>query len=72
MEKLLSRITTDPNILAGKPVIKDTRIPVYLIVELTANGLAEEQIIKEYPQLKPQDIKAALDYAHRTPRSNGK
>jgi len=38
-EELLNRIIIDPNILAGKPVIKGTRIPVYLIIELLANGL---------------------------------
>ena len=39
MEELLDRITVDPDVLVGKPVIRGTRIPVYLIVELVANGL---------------------------------
>ena len=64
-EELLNRIVIDPNILAGKPVIKGTRIPVYLIIELLANGLTPKQILKEYPELKQEDIKAALLYASK-------
>jgi uncharacterized protein (DUF433 family) len=64
-EELLNRIVIDPNILAGKPVIKGTRIPVYLIIELLANGLTPQQILKEYPELKQEDIKAALLYASK-------
>jgi uncharacterized protein (DUF433 family) len=64
-EELLNRIIIDPNILAGKPVIKGTRIPVYLIIELLANGLTPQQILKEYPELKQEDIKAALLYASK-------
>jgi len=64
-EELLNKITIDPNILAGKPVIKGTRIPVYLIIELLANGLTPQQILREYPELKQEDIKAALLYASK-------
>ena len=65
MEELLDRIIIDPNILAGKPVIKGTRIPVYLIIELIANGMTTKEILKEYPELKEEDIKAALLYASK-------
>jgi len=58
-ENLLSRIEVDAEKLAGKPVIKGTRIPVYLIVELVATGMKPQEIIKEYPELTPEDIKAA-------------
>ena len=58
-----SRITVDPAILAGKPIIKGTRIAVELILELLANGWAEEAITDNYPQLKKEDIQAALRYA---------
>jgi uncharacterized protein (DUF433 family) len=64
-EELLKRIIIDPNILAGKPVIKGTRIPIYLIIELLANGVTSKQILKEYPELKQEDIKAALLYASK-------
>ena len=58
-----SRITIDPAILAGKPIIKGTRIAVELVLELLANGWAEEAITENYPQLKKGDIQAALRYA---------
>ena len=57
-----SRITIDPNILAGKPTIKGTRISVEFILELLANGWMDEEIIENYPHLKKEDIKAALRY----------
>lgn len=65
MEKLLERIAVDPNILAGKPVIKGTRIPVYLIIELIATGMNIKGVLKEYPGLKEEDVKAALLYASK-------
>ena len=65
MEELSDRIVIDPEVLVGKPVIKGTRVPVYLIIELLANGLSEKEILKEYPQLKQEDIKAALLYASK-------
>ncbi len=65
MEELLDRITVDPDVLVGKPVIRGTRIPVYLIVELVANGMTIEEILKEYPRLKEEDVKAALLYASK-------
>lgn len=65
MENLLNRIIVDPEILVGKPVIKGTRIPVYLIIEFLANGLTEEEVLDEYPSLKKEDVKAALLYASK-------
>ncbi|MCC5998391.1 MAG: DUF433 domain-containing protein [Thermofilum sp.] len=63
MEDWKSRITIDPEILAGKPIIKGTRIPVELILDLLANGWTTEEILENYPQLKKEDITAALKYA---------
>lgn len=65
MEKLLSRVVVDPEILVGKPAIKGTRIAVSFIIELLANGMSEKEILAEYPQLKKDDIKAALLYASK-------
>ena len=56
------RITVDPTILAGKPIIKGTRIAVEFIMGLLANGWTNEKILKNYPQLKKEDITAALKY----------
>jgi uncharacterized protein (DUF433 family) len=65
MEDIADRIVIDPDVMVGKPVIKGTRIPVYLIVEFVANGMTEKEILKEYPQLRKEDIKAALLYASK-------
>ena len=61
----MDRIVVDPEILVGKPVIRGTRIPVYLIIEFLANGLTEEEVLNQYPTLKKEDIKAALLYASK-------
>ena len=58
-----SRIAVSPKVLAGKPVIKGTRIAVEFILELLANGWTVEDILKNYPQLKREDVLAALKYA---------
>ncbi|MBI3313491.1 MAG: DUF433 domain-containing protein [Candidatus Omnitrophica bacterium] len=62
-QQLKRRITIDPKIMVGKPIIKGTRIPVELIVRLVGQGIPEKEILKEYPKLKPEDIRAALIYA---------
>ncbi len=56
----MNRIIVDPKILAGKPVIKGTRIPVYLVLNLLANGYDFDKIIDAYPRLTRQDIEAAI------------
>jgi len=60
---LSDRIEVNPKILGGKPVIKGTRIPVYLILELLSAGYDFKRIIEAYPDLKEEDIKAAVNYA---------
>jgi len=62
-EQLLQRITIDPNVMVGKPVIRGTRIPVELIVRMVAQDIPHDEIMKEYPRLQPEDIQAALLYA---------
>ena len=64
-QKIFPRISSDPDICHGKPCIKGTRIPVYLIVSLVAEGESIESIIQDYPSLTPEDIKAAIHYAAR-------
>ena len=57
------RITVDPAVLVGKPVIKGTRLAVEFIVELLANGWTEQQIFDNYPGITHEDITACLHYA---------
>jgi len=62
---LLERIVVDPKVMVGKPVVKGTRIPVYLILELLAAGLSVDDVLGEYPELTREDIQAALEYASK-------
>ena len=56
------RITIDPKVMAGKPVIKGTRITVAYIIELMADGMTVDDILNEYEGLKREDILACLQY----------
>ncbi|HDZ23631.1 MAG TPA: DUF433 domain-containing protein [Desulfobacteraceae bacterium] len=64
MEDLLNRITFNKDVLCGKPLIRGLRISVEMILELLAKGATEEEILQDYPQLEPDDLRAALLYAH--------
>jgi uncharacterized protein (DUF433 family) len=64
MQDLLNRITFNKDVLCGKPLIRGLRISVEMILELLAKGATEEEILQDYPQLEPDDIRAALLYAH--------
>jgi len=60
---LSERIVIDPEVLAGKPVIKGTRLAVEFILELLAAGQSEGEILGNYPGLAREDILACLAYA---------
>ena len=62
MNELLDRIVVDPQIMAGKPVIRGTRITVDLILELLATGMKPEEIAEDY-KISVEDVRAALLYA---------
>lgn len=57
------RITIDPRIMVGKPVIKGTRIPIYVILNLLGEGYTPSEIIEEYPDLTKEDILEAVRFA---------
>ncbi len=57
-----NRISIDPKVMGGKPVIKGTRVPVQVIVGALAGGMSAEEICKDY-RVKVEDIQAALAYA---------
>lgn len=56
-------IEINPKVMVGQPVIAGTRIPVYIIIDLLADGLKDEEIIRDYPSLSKSDILAALRYS---------
>ena len=58
-----SRITSNPEILGGKPIIKGTRISVEFILELYASGASKDDILRSYSHLAEDDIQAAMLYA---------
>ena len=60
------RIETRPGVMLGKPVIKGTRIPVELIVRKLGEGASIEDLLDGYPNIKREDIQAALIYAAET------
>jgi uncharacterized protein (DUF433 family) len=57
------RITIDPKILVGKPVVKGTRLSVEFIIGLLAQGWSEAEVLRNYPGLTTDDLKACLAYA---------
>jgi uncharacterized protein (DUF433 family) len=62
--ELRKRITADPGIFGGKPIVRGMRISVELILSLLSQGEAAEGILADYPDLEPDDIRACLAYAH--------
>jgi uncharacterized protein (DUF433 family) len=69
-EELLKRVSIDPNVCFGKSCIRGTRIWVSLIVDNLAAGTSEQEILAAYPQLKPEDVRAALCYAAEMTREH--
>jgi len=57
------QIVVDPEVMDGVPTIKGTRIPVYVVLEMLEEGLSFEDILREYPSLTMEKIKAAIHYA---------
>ena len=62
--ELLSRITARPEVFGGKPTVRDMRISVELVLSLLAQGVTQEAILEDYPELEPDDIRACAAYAH--------
>ena len=60
-----ARITVDPDVCNGKPVVRGTRISVQTVLEFLAAGDAIEDVLAEYPTLERQDVQACLEYASR-------
>ena len=62
-QKLLARITTNPDVMVGKPTVRGLRITVEQILQALANGRTVQQLIKDYPELELEDIQAVLLHA---------
>ena len=77
-EELLQRITARPDVFGGKPIIRDMRLSVELVLSLLSQGVTVEALLDDYPELDLDDIRACIAYAHaviaiirgtRSPRS---
>ena len=62
--ELLARITARPDVFGGKPIIRDMRISVELVLSLLTQGVSPEAILDDYPDLELDDIRACTAYAH--------
>ena len=71
MSLLEQRITIDPGICHGKPVVRGLRYPVESLLEYLAAGDSVEDLLREFPDLEREDILACLDFAARSLRSRG-
>lgn len=65
-DQLLERITVNPMIFGGKPIIRGMRIAVEHLLGMLAAGDSADRLLQEYPFLEPADIQACLAYAHRS------
>ncbi len=65
-QELLERITLNPQVMAGKPIIKGTRLSVEYILNLLAHGATTQEILDEYVGLKPEDIQACFLFATKS------
>lgn len=65
MSNLLDRITTNPRQCGGRPCIRGMRIRVSDVLDLLANGLTEDEVLEELPDLEREDVRAALQFASR-------
>ena len=60
---MFDRITFDPAVMGGRACIRGMRLTVSLVVNLVANGMSTQDIVREYPELEVDDIRQALQYA---------
>lgn len=65
MAELMDRITVDPEQCGGRPCVRGMRIRVSDVLDLLANGLSPEEIIREMPDLELEDVRASLRFASR-------
>ena len=65
---MFNRITTNPRQMGGVPCIRGLRIPVATVVDMVADGMSQTEILTAYPDLEPEDIRKALQFAAETVR----
>jgi uncharacterized protein (DUF433 family) len=63
-DALLGRITGNREIFGGKPIIRGMRLSVAMVLSMLAQGVTEAELLDDYPDLEPEDIRACIAYAH--------
>ena len=63
LPKLLERITVNPSVQHGKPCVRGTRTPVYVVLESLATGMTSQEVCREYPPLTEGDVRACVSFA---------
>ena len=62
--ELLERVTARPDVFGGKPIVRDMRISVEFVLSLLSQGATHREVLDDYPELEPEDIRACIAYAH--------
>ena len=70
--ELLKRITVRPDVFGGKPIVRDMRLSVELILSLLAQGVTTEELLDDYPRLEADDVRACIAWAHATITGGGR
>ena len=70
-EQLLCRVQVDPTVCSGRPYIRGTRIQIAVILDALSQGLSPRDVLDHYPDLKTDDLRAAITYACKLARENG-
>lgn len=68
IERARSFVVIDPDVRAGEPVVRGTRIPVHMLADLAGQGASQEELLEDYPALSAESLDAALLYARMHPR----
>ena len=68
MQRAERAVVEDPEIRSGEPVVRGTRIPVYMIADLVSQGAQPAELLEDYPALSPAKLEAAMTYAETNPR----
>ena len=67
---MFDRVVSDPAILGGKPIIKETQISVEIILEWIASGASHDDVLQSYPHLSAEDVEQAIGYAAQAVRND--
>ena len=70
--ELLKRITVRPDVFGGKPIVRDMRLSVELILSLLAQGVTTEELLDDYPRLEADDVRACIAWAHAVVAGDGR